>query len=141
MTVNAIATSVGALIYKWILKDGERLTGIEGASLLLEQQMKGITMAVEAGIFVKINTVVIPGVNDHHINDITFFMAERNCFVHNIVPLIPRGQFLNIKKPDHDLMQGIRRRSESIMPVFSKCRQCRADAEGIPGKEGCCDNN
>jgi len=141
VTVNAVDPSVGASVYKWITKNGIRHYGTEAASILLDNQLSGIKSAVKNHIFVKINTVVIPGINDHHISDVSALMANLGCFVHNIVPLIPRGELKDIKRPGPELMKGIRRESEPYIPVFSKCRQCRADAEGIPGKEGCCDKN
>ena len=54
-------------IYQFVDYKGKRYKGIEGAKLLLSQQMKGIEEAVRRNMIVKINTVYIPGINEDHI--------------------------------------------------------------------------
>ena len=141
VTVNAVDPEIGKYVYRWVRNDGIKYTGIEGANLLLRNQLLGISRAISAGIFVKINTVVIPGINADHVNEISKSMAAVGCCVHNIVPLIPRGEFKDLTKPEKHVMQDIRLRSGAHLPVLSNCRQCRADAVGIPGREECCDKN
>lgn len=139
VTLNALDPETGALIYRWIRVNDETIHGIGGATVLIENQIEGIRRAVKAGIFVKINTVLVPGINDRCVADISRLGAEMGCRVHNIVPLIPRGEFIDISKPGPEFMEEIRRISGSFINVFGSCRQCRADAAGIPGKERCCE--
>ena len=71
VTLNAVDPDVGAKIYSWV-RDGKVVyRGREAAELLLSRQLEAIKGLKERDILVKINTIVIPGVNDHHIQAIT----------------------------------------------------------------------
>ena len=63
VTLNAIDPEIGAKIYQFVDYKGKRYEGVEGAKLLLSQQLKGIEEAVKRHMIVKINTVYIPGIN------------------------------------------------------------------------------
>ena len=67
VTVNALDIDIATQIYPWLWFDGERLEGREAAMLLLERQQAGIRQLTARGIMVKINSVLIPGINDHHL--------------------------------------------------------------------------
>ncbi len=64
ITINCVDPEIGAQIYPWIFWENQRIHGIEGAKILIEQQQKGLEMLVAKGILVKVNSVMIPGVND-----------------------------------------------------------------------------
>ncbi len=67
ITVNAIDPEIGAKIYSWV-RDGKVIyRGIDAARLLLSRQLDAIAALKAAGIVVKVNTIVIQGVNDHHV--------------------------------------------------------------------------
>ena len=51
-------------IYPWIYYKHKRYTGVEAARILTERQMQGLEMLTERGILCKVNSVMIPGVND-----------------------------------------------------------------------------
>ncbi|WP_425057814.1 hypothetical protein [Sporomusa carbonis] len=51
----------------------------------------------------------------------------------NIIPLIPQHEFRNHRPPDCRELKAARTAAEEYLPVFRHCRQCRADACGIPG--------
>ncbi|MFO1145610.1 MAG: nitrogenase cofactor biosynthesis protein NifB [Rhodospirillales bacterium] len=62
VTMNAVDPHVAEGIYAWIFWDHARRTGLEAARILIERQLQGIEMLTAAGILVKINSVMIPGV-------------------------------------------------------------------------------
>jgi nitrogen fixation protein NifB len=67
VTVNAVDPEVGSRVYAWV-RDGKRsLDSLTGATLLLERQLDGIAQLKARGITVKINTLILPGINDAHI--------------------------------------------------------------------------
>jgi nitrogen fixation protein NifB len=71
VTVNAVDPDIGQKIYSWV-RDGKVIyRGLQAAELLLERQLEAIEAVKARGIVVKINTIVIPGVNDHHIEDVS----------------------------------------------------------------------
>ena len=124
-----------AKIQPWIKKDGRIIMGEEGASLLIESQLEGVKAAVLSNIFVKINTVVIPDINGSHVEAVARTVRKLGAVLLNLMPLIPGGKFKDMERPSHSFMKDLQKKCEPIIPVFKKCRQCRADAEGIPGKE------
>ncbi len=82
---------------------------------------------------VKVNTVLIPGVNDHHIGKLAERVAEAGARMINIIPLIPQHGFAHLKEPGMTMRQRARAEAARHLRVFTHCQRCRADACGIPG--------
>ncbi len=145
VTVNAVDPKIVEKIYSWICYDGRYYRGIQGAELLLSKQLEGIKLGVEKGMLVKINTVMIPAVNDHHISDIAKKGQELGAFLHNIMPLIPQYKFACLKSPTAEHRRKAQDESEKYIRQMRHCRQCRADAVGLLGCDvsidGSADNN
>jgi len=68
---SPVDPEIGAKIYKYIHFMGETYTGIEGASILIANQLAGIKMLADSGIVCKVNCVTLKGINDSHIYDVT----------------------------------------------------------------------
>lgn len=135
LTLNGIDPKIVNKVYRYIKVDNEKISGTEASERLIYNQLKGIQMAVEAGMFIKINTVVIPGLNDSHLEKIAEKVAELGAGIMNVMPLIPAGMFKYYRRPTLQEMQQHYKNCGKYLPVFKKCKQCRADATGIPGKE------
>ncbi len=135
VTVNAVDEDIGAEIYDDITYKGKTYHGKEGFRILSENQMKGIDMLTQNGVIVKVNSVLIPTVNDKHIVEIAKVVKSHGASIMNILPLIPLNKFSDIEKPGCGMLSEVREEVEEILPVFRACTQCRADAFGIPGKE------
>lgn len=135
VTLNAVDPSVGARIYSFVYYQGEKLEGAEGAELLLSNQLTGIEMAVEAGMAVKVNTVMIPGVNDDHIIDVAATIKELGVYVQNITPLMPLSRFARLSCPLSSDMKRLRADCARIIRQIRHCQQCRADAVGLLHKD------
>jgi len=133
VTVNAVDPKIGEKIISHIILDGEIVTGEKAAEILLSRQLEGIRRAVESGMEVKINTVLAPGINSDHIKEISKTISTLGVKYHNIMPLIPRGEFEKLSPPNCSMLEAARRDAESFLPVFRNCAHCRADACGIPG--------
>ena len=135
ITINAIAPKVGAKIYEWVSYNGKIYKGEEAAKLLIEKQLKGIDALVSQGIVVRINTVLIPSINIDEIPKIAEEVARRGASLMNVIPLIPLHSFTNLKGPTCEELETARSAAERYIPQFRFCKQCRADACGIPGVE------
>lgn len=135
VTINALTPATAVGIYQWIRYDGIRMTGEEGATILLEQQFAGLEMAVRAGLMVKVNHVYIPGVNDHETFALAVKVRDSGAEMMNIMPIIPVGRFAHIEPPSALTMELIRNQAELILSQARHCRQCRADAAGILGQD------
>ncbi len=133
VTVNAVDPEIGAKIYAWA-RDGKIIhRGEAAAALLLERQLAGIEMLKELGVVVKSNTIVIPGVNDHHVLAVSRTLAERGVDIQNIMPLFPveGTAFAETPAPEPGLIQALRNQAEALLPQMRHCKRCRADAVGL----------
>ena len=111
--------------------------GLEAAELLLEKQWEGIRAAAEAGLVVKVNTVLLPDINMDEIEDIAKKAAEYGAVIMNIIPLIPLYDFEGSEPPTCEDLNLVRTLAGEYLPQFRLCQQCRADAVGVPGEEPC----
>lgn len=127
ITINCVDANIGTKIYSHVKYNDNRYEGFEGAKLLIEKQLKGLSKAVEQGMVVKINTILIPGLNDVHIAEIANEVKRRGAHLQNITPLIPVASFKNIRKPTCSEIIDARNTCEKIIPQFRHCKQCRAD--------------
>ena len=93
--------------------------------------VRGLCLCAEYGLCVKVNTVLIPGVNEGEVEEIAGIAANAGAALMNIVPLIPCGKMQNIQSPTTWQMQQARQKAGKWIPQFTHCQQCRADACGV----------
>lgn len=141
ITMNAIDAHVSAQIYDWIYLDGQRLTGREGAQALIDRQLEGMQKLVERGVLVKVNSVLIPGINDAHMPEVSEAIRNMGAFLHNIMPLISKpehGTYFGLNGQREPLpyeLDQVRELCGSSIAQMSHCQQCRADAVGMLGED------
>ncbi|MEG6587041.1 nitrogenase cofactor biosynthesis protein NifB [Dendrosporobacter sp. 1207_IL3150] len=137
VTVNCVDPEIGAKIYKFINYRGQKLTGIEAAKTLLENQLKGIEYLIRHGVLVKINIVMIKGINDLHIPVVVQKVKDMGVFVTNIMPLIPApgSVFESMSQTSMKEVNDMRSKCEQFLPQMRHCQQCRADAIGLLGQD------
>jgi nitrogen fixation protein NifB len=137
VTMNAVDPEIGAKMYDFVVYEGKVLRGLEAAQRLVKNQLEGIRLAVEAGMLVKINTVMVPGVNVDHIPEVARRAKELGAYIVNIIPLIPvKGtKFAEMRAPtprERKMLQDV---CEPKIKQMRHCRQCRADAVGLLGED------
>ncbi len=135
ITINAATPAVAERIYSWVSYKGKRYTGKEAAQRIVSNQWRGLINAVDAGFIVKVNTVLIPGINDAEIPLIAWGAGERGAGIMNIMPLIPQAEFADLSRPARETVERKRKECSGRIPQMSHCRQCRADACGILGED------
>ncbi len=141
ITINCIDPDVGAKIYPWIFWNNRRIKGRKAAKILIRQQQKGLAMLAERGVLVKVNSVMIPGVNDKHLEEVSKVVKEKGAFLHNVMPLIAEpehGTFYGVmgqRGPTHEELQALQDSCAGDMNMMRHCRQCRADAVGMLGED------
>ncbi|MGM9936391.1 MAG: radical SAM protein [Candidatus Ornithomonoglobus sp.] len=133
VTVNAIDPEIEAKLNNGILYHGIHYTGTEAAAILIKNQLDGIRRVSGAGITVKVNTVLVPGINDEHIEEIAKTVSEAGASIYNIIPLIPQNDLADCRAPSCPEIDGARQKAEKYIDVFRHCQRCRADAIGVPG--------
>jgi len=133
VTINAVDSSIGKQIYSWVRYRGRRLFAEDGFKILSKNQLEGLRAAVREGIIVKVNSVLIPGINDNHLVEVAQAVAEGGAYIMNIIKLIPQGEFSDRRAPSHNELFKIQHQCEFFIQQFWGCRHCRADAVGLLG--------
>jgi nitrogen fixation protein NifB len=137
ITVNAVDPEIVKRVYSWYRYDKKVHGAKEGAEEILKRQLEAIRQLKKAGITIKINTVVLPGINDAHIADVARVVAENGADVQNCIPCYrnPGTLFENIIPPTPQEMAAIRNEAGKYIKQMSHCARCRADAAGLIGEE------
>jgi len=141
ITINMIDPEIGAKIYPWVFFDHQRHTGIEAARILTERQLLGLEMLTERGILCKVNSVMIPGINDRHLVEVNKAVKSRGAFLHNIMPLISAPEHGTVfglngqRGPSAHELKAVQDDCEGGTNMMRHCRQCRADAVGLLGED------
>lgn len=131
VTINAIDPEIQAKIVDHIIYHGKVYRGVEGAEIQIKNQLEGVEAAIKAGLVVKVNTVLIPGINDKHVIEIAKKLYELGVYIMNIMPLINQGAFANLEPPTAEERKAVQQACEPYVLQMRHCRQCRADAYGL----------
>lgn len=137
VTMNAVDPKVGARMYDFVRWEGETLRGEEAAARLIRNQLEGIERAVAAGMLVKVNVVMAPGINADHIPEVAKKAKELGAYIVNILPLIPvpGTKFEGLRAPTSAERKALQDMCEVDIKQMRHCRQCRADAIGLLGED------
>lgn len=140
VTVNAVDPAIGARLHDRVSLAGRTLRGEEGAALLLRRQLEAILLLRAAGILVKVNTVVVPGLNDGHVVEVARRLASLGVERMNAIGVIPvAGTALeSVRPPTRAELARVRAEAGRHVPQMLHCARCRADAAGHLGREPAC---
>jgi nitrogen fixation protein NifB len=98
-------------------------------------------MLTARGVLTKINSVLIPGINDEHLIEVNREVKKRGAFLHNIMPLISEPEHgtwfgLNGQRgPTAQELKAVQDACAGGANLMRHCRQCRADAVGLLGED------
>jgi nitrogen fixation protein NifB len=137
VTVNGVDPEIVQKVYSWV-RDGKILyRGLQAAELLLARQINAIEELKRHNITVKINTIVMPGINDHHILDVADTMKKLGADLLNCMAIFPNADtvFEDVVEPSKKEMAEIRKQAEQYLPQMRHCTRCRADAVGLLGED------
>lgn len=134
VTVNAVDPEIEAQLNDYIVWHGKKIEGIEAAKILIENQLSGIRKIADAGITVKVNTVLVPRINGRHIEKIAERVAAAGAKRYNIIPLIPTAKLADEPAPTCQEIHAARAEASKHIELFLHCNHCRADAIGVPGR-------
>jgi nitrogen fixation protein NifB len=136
VTVNAVDPAVGARIYSWMRVGKRVVRAADGAALLLARQLEAIEGLKTRGIMVKVNSIILPGVNEDHIPEVARRMASLGVDLFNAMPYYPNAgsDFEDLPEPDKNTVRAIRDRAARHVPQMRHCTRCRADAVGLLGE-------
>ncbi len=132
VTVNAVDVKIASRIYKHVKYMGETYTGETAAAILMANQLAGIKMLTQKGIVVKVNIVMLKGINETHIPAVVEKVKSLGAAMTNIMQLIPvKGSAFEdmplVSRKEIVKMRGL---CGETLEQMMHCRQCRADAVG-----------
>ncbi len=139
ITINMVDPEIGQNIYSWVYFNHKRYKGKEAARILHERQMEGLQALTENHILCKVNSVMIPQINDRHLAEVSQEVKKNGAFLHNIMPLLlaPGAYYDEVgqRGPTPQEVKELQDQCEGDMNLMRHCRQCRADAVGLLGED------
>ncbi len=141
VTVNMFDPEIGERIYPWIVLGGKRIEGREASRILSERQLEGLERLAARGVLVKVNSVLIPGVNDAHLPAVNRRVRDLGAFIHNVMPLVSapeHGTHYGVtgqRGPTPAELEAVQEACAGGAALMRHCRQCRADAVGLLGQD------
>jgi nitrogen fixation protein NifB len=137
ITMNAIDPEIAAQIYSWVRFNKKIYRGIEAGKLVIERQTEAIKLLKQNNIVVKINTIILPGINDQHIIEVAQYVADLGADLMNCIPVHPNKDtaFEDIEEPSKQMVHDIQNQISAFIKPMKHCARCRADAAGLLGKD------
>ena len=125
VTINAINPEIAKDIYTFINYKGKVYKGKEAAEILIKNQLEGIEKLANLGVNIKVNSVLIPGLNDEHIVEVAKEVKNRGASLMNVLHLNPQNKMKDYHKPTCAQIGDVREEVEDVFPVFRSCTQCK----------------
>lgn len=137
LTINAVQPETGAEIYAWVRHRKKVYRDSKAAELLLDNQLEALGMLKQKGVTAKVNSIIIPGINDRHVIEVAKTVSELGADIFNALPYYNTEEtlFENIPEPHPELVTAIQEKTAQYLPQMKHCARCRADAIGIIGQE------
>lgn len=137
ITINAIDPEIGSEIYAWVRHRKKVYRDVDAAKVLLENQLEALKKLKEHGVTAKVNTIIIPGINDKHVTEVAKMMASLGADILNCMPYYQNEGtvFENIPEPHPALVKEIQQEVGKFLPQMKHCARCRADAAGLIGED------
>lgn len=136
ITINAIDPEIGAKIYAWVRDNKKIYRGKAAAELLLKRQVEAVKGLKERGIAVKVNSIIIPGINSGHIKEIAKEVSVLGADIINPIALYPAegSVFGDLREPSAEIVAQTKGDAAEFLPIMNHCARCRADAVGLIGE-------
>ncbi len=136
ITINAIDPVIGSEIYAWVRYNKKMYRDLDAAKLLIDRQLEALKKLKEVGVTAKVNSIIIPGINDTHVIEVARKVAELGADILNCMPYYSTTEtvFENIAEPALEMVSEIQNATSQYLPQMKHCARCRADAVGIIGE-------
>jgi nitrogen fixation protein NifB len=109
---------------------------VEAGKVLAQRQEESVRRLAELGVTIKINTILLPGVNDAEVGKVAEKAKLWGAKIMNCIPLLPIAgtPFADLKIVESGFVQRLRSEAASHLPQMEHCMRCRADAVGKLGE-------
>lgn len=137
VTINSTDVEVASKIYAWVRRDKQVYRGVSGARVLLESQLAALEALTDAGIAVKVNSILIPGVNELCIPEVARVVGRLGVGTFNCMPMYPieGTPFGSCGSPSKEVLNAARDAAGRYVSQVTHCTRCRADAVGLLGED------
>lgn len=134
LNINYITVTINTLNPDTALK----IYNTDNINLFLDKQTEGIKVLKKLDTIVKVNSVVIPGINLEDIPEVAKFAGSMGVFAQNLIPFYPvKGSvFEKLREPSKEEMEKLRFDCSGYIKQIAHCKRCRADAVGNLLEEG-----
>lgn len=135
VSVSTLNPDTAARLYEWVVHNGTRFNGKKMGRWIINRQLEGIQSAIDEGILVKVNSIMVPGLNEFELDTLAQSLSKIGVKLQNIVPLIPYDNSMELTAPSFQQIHAARERALPFLNQFTHCAQCRSDVVGIPGDD------
>ena len=132
LTINAVDAEVSQHIYAWARQGRKIYRKREAAELMLEHHMKAVGWVKNSGMLLKVNGIILPGVNEDHLAEVAETVGGLGADLMNCIPLAPAPgtPFANLGEPDRSARLRVHQACRPFVSQMTHCARCRADAVG-----------
>ena len=134
VTINSLRPETAEKLYTWVNDRGTKLYGRKAAELLLERQREGVRKAVELRFAVKINTVLLDGINTEQVPEMAEAFSAWGVRRMNVNSVINVTGDSSVRPVPGEKVRLLKADAARFVPQMKACAQCRADAAGVPGR-------
>lgn len=134
LLVDALDPEIVAALYAWIRPAKHTLPLHQAARELVAAQEASIQAFVAAGLRVKVNACIYPGVNDQHLPELARWAKTHGASVMALVPFAPQTGAQHDDQPqapDPDLVHELRRQVRQHLELTPHFEECGQDIVGL----------
>ncbi len=129
VNVDAVDLETAMQLYAWVRPGKKTLQSQDGCDLLIKEQAAAVSAFKDAGLQVKINTTVYPGINDSHVDAISRTMALLGADAIMVDPYVPLGKCIwpgetPLDAPTEEIMEKARAAAALHLPLVGTHGQC-----------------
>ncbi len=137
ITMNGTDPEIAGKVYAWARHNKRIFRSTQAGELMIERQLQAIRWIKQYGMIAKVNSIIVPGVNDEHIPEIAKEVASLGADIMNCIPLLPTHDtvFADLPEPDAKMRFALRLKCGEHMNQMTHCARCRADAVGRLGQQ------
>jgi nitrogen fixation protein NifB len=120
------------------MRIGKRLLRpAEGVPRFLEAQQAAMRAVKAHGILLKVNFVLLPGINDGEVEEVARFAADLGADLFNVLPYqsAPGSVLERLVPPTTEEVQTARNVAGAHLKQMTHCARCRADAVGLLARD------
>lgn len=132
ITMNGTDPEVAGKVYAWARDNTRIYRNRQAGEIMIEKQLQAIQWIKQYGMIAKVNSIIVPGINDEHIPTIAKTVSELGADIMNCIPLLPTKDtaFEHLPEPDAKMRFALRLKCGDYMNQMTHCARCRADAIG-----------